>query len=51
MVSDLERFEEIKDKVFTEMRVGGLWWAWDEDEQTNAEEKRHSKRTLGCGGT
>lgn len=51
VVSDLERFEEIKDDKFTEVRVGGLWWALDENEQTNTEGKRCSERTLGCGGT
>lgn len=52
MVSDLERFEETKDEEFTEVRVGGLWWALDEKEQTNAAAgKRRSERTLACGGT
>lgn len=41
VVSDLERFEKIKDKEFTESRVGGLWWALDEKKQTNGGGKRH----------
>lgn len=41
VVSDLERFEKIKDEQFREVRVGGLWWALDENKQTNVGGKRH----------
>lgn len=41
VVSDLERFEEIKDKELRELRVGGLWWVLDENTQTIVGEKRH----------
>ena len=30
VVSDLERFQKMKDGEFRELRVGGLWWASDE---------------------
>lgn len=40
VVSDLERFEEIKDEEFREVRVGSLWWALDEKKQTNVGGKR-----------
>lgn len=41
VVSDLERFEKIKDEEFREVRVGSLWWALDKKKQTNVEGKRH----------
>ncbi len=41
VVSDLERFEKIKDKELRELRVGGLWWVLNEKKQTNVGGKRH----------
>lgn len=40
VVSDLERFEKIKNKL-TELRVGGMWWVLDEKKQSNVRGKRH----------
>lgn len=45
VVSDLERFKEIKDGRFRDSRVGGLWWALDEKTQTTVREKRHRAHT------
>lgn len=41
VVLDLERFEKIKVKKLTELRVGGLWWVLNEKKQTNVGGKRH----------